>query len=90
MSEIRPMSKFNFWHILFVILLCRVSNSFINDECTEPSTSGTSPDDQMDTQLLRNCRGASLGAVGSLRYVDDYEILETLGKGFFGVVYKVV
>jgi hypothetical protein len=34
-------------------------------------------------------RGASIGAVGCLKYVEDFEILETIGKGFFGVVYKV-
>ncbi|CAD5213272.1 unnamed protein product [Bursaphelenchus xylophilus] len=33
--------------------------------------------------------GASFNAVGCLKYVEDFEILETLGRGFFGVAYKV-
>ncbi|CAD5209739.1 unnamed protein product [Bursaphelenchus okinawaensis] len=41
-------------------------------------------------KLVKNKKvGSSVKAVGILKYVEDFEILEVLGKGFFGVAYKV-
>lgn len=61
-----------------------IPHLYIHEECISPSTSSTTENQ------VNQVRGASFGAVGCLRYVEDFEILETLGQGFFGVVHKVV
>ncbi|KAI6186167.1 Protein kinase domain-containing protein [Aphelenchoides besseyi] len=54
---------------------------------SRPSTSSGTNDTNANQQGFLG--GSSVGALGTLKYVEDFEILETLGKGFFGVVYKV-